>query len=118
MPNAAIHMPDQSQNDKVNTLVIQKINERMMDAGYRLDRSDPDLLILVSTKEYENTETDTDPVYARYGAYNRSGLRVKSYYNNFYYQGNNTVPTVVRYNTDTYNYKEGTINVQLVERFK
>ena len=102
LPNAAIEMPDQAQNDNVNTLVIQQINERMMDEGYKLDRS--------------GTETDTDPVYARYGAYNRSGLRVNSYYNNFYYRGYNTVPTVVGYDTDTYNYKEGTLIVQLVER--
>ena len=116
LPNAAINMPDQAQNDNVNTLVIQQINERMMDEGYKLDRSEPDLLVLVSTKVNERTETDTDPVYARYGAYNRSGLRVNSYYNNFYYRGYNTVPTVVGYDTDTYNYKEGTLIVQLVER--
>ncbi len=116
LPNAAIQMPDQAQNDNVNTLVIQQINERMMDEGYKLDRSEPDLLVLVSTKVNERTETETDPVYARYGAYNRPGLRVNSYYNNFYYRGYNTVPTVVGYDTDTYNYKEGTLIVQLVER--
>ncbi|KQC34264.1 hypothetical protein AAU57_13650 [Nonlabens sp. YIK11] len=116
LPNSAIEMPDMAMNDDVNTLVIQQINDRMMDAGYELDRTKPDLLVLVSTKVDETTETTTDPVYARYGNYNRPGLRVNSYYNNYYYNGYNTFPTVVGYDTDTYNYKDGTLIIQLVDR--
>ncbi|SCX89278.1 protein of unknown function [Nonlabens sp. Hel1_33_55] len=116
LPNSAIEMPDMAMNDDVNTLVIQQINDRMMDAGYELDRAKPDLLVLVSTKIDETTGTTTDPVYASYGSYNRPGLRVNSYYNNFYYNAYNSVPTVVGYDTDTYNYKDGTLIIQLVDR--
>jgi len=116
LPNSAIEMPDQSYNDSVNSLVIQQINENMMDAGYKLDRSKPDLLVLVSTKIDQETETETDPVYARYGYYNRPGVGVNSYYNNYYYRGYTTYPAVVGYDTDTYSYKDGTLVVQLVDR--
>ena len=83
LPNSAIQMPDKAYKDKVNTLVIQQINDRMMDAGYNLDREQPDLLVLVSTKIAQQTETESDPIYARYGYYNRPGLRINSYYNNY-----------------------------------
>lgn len=116
LPNAAIEMPDKAYNDTINTLVIQQINDRMMDAGYNMDRDQPDLLVLVSTKIAQQTETQSDPVYARYGYYNRPGLRVNSFYNNYYYRGYSNFPTVVGYDTDTYNYKDGTLIVQLVDR--
>jgi len=116
LPNSAIEMPDQAYNDTINTLVIQQINDRMMDAGYKLDRSQPDLLVLVSTKVDQKTETQSEPVYARYGYYNRPGLRINPYYNNYYYRGYANVPTVVGYDTDTYNYKDGTLIIQLVDR--
>jgi hypothetical protein len=116
LPNSSIEMPDQAFNDSVNTMVIQKINEEMRDAGYQLDRSNPDLLVLVSTKVTDQTETSTDPVFARYGYYNRPGITVSPYYNNFYYRGYTTYPAVVGYDTDTYNYQDGTLVVQLVDR--
>ncbi|BAO55575.1 DUF4136 domain-containing protein [Nonlabens marinus] len=117
LPNAAIDMPENSFSaDSVNAMVLQQVNDKMMDAGYELDRSNPDLLVLVSTKVNQQTETDTDPVYARYGFYNRPGLNVNPYYNNYYYRGYSTYPTVVGYDTDTYQYKDGTLIVQLVDR--
>jgi hypothetical protein len=109
-------MPNKAYSDSVNTLVIQQINNNMMDAGYKMDRSKPDLLVLVSTKIDQETTTDTDPVYARYGYYNRPGIRVNSYYNNNYYRGYTTYPNIVGYDTDTYSYKDGTLIVQLVDR--
>ncbi len=116
LPNSSINMPDKAYNDSVNTLVIQQINDRMMDAGYAMDRDQPDLLVLVSTKVNEKTQTTTDPVYARYGFYNNPGIRVNPYYNNFYYRGFNSYQSVVGYDTDTYQYTDGTLIVQLVDR--
>ena len=84
LPNAAIEMPTENfSTETVNTMVIQQINDQMMDAGYRIERSKPDLLVLVSTKINQETETDTDPIYASYGYYNRPNIRVNSYYNNY-----------------------------------
>ncbi|MGB5983381.1 MAG: DUF4136 domain-containing protein [Nonlabens sp.] len=118
LPNADVNMPDRKQNDKVNSLIIESVNSNMMDAGYKLDRDNPDLLVLISTKVNQETETDTDPVYATYGYYNRTNLRVSPYYNNFYYNNYNTYQTVAGYDTDTYTYKDGTLIVQLVDRKK
>lgn len=117
LPNAAIEMPTQNfSTETVNSMVIQQINDKMMDTGYQLDRNKPDLLVLVSTKINEETATNTDPVYARYGYYNRPNLRVNSYYNNYYFNGFNSYNNVIGYDTDTYTYKEGTLIIQLVDR--
>lgn len=116
LPNAGLEMPDANTNDGVNRMVLQTINDNMIDAGYQIDRDEPDLLVLVSTKINEETETTKEPIYATYGSYNRKGLNVNSYYNNYYYNGYRTYNRVVGYDTDTYNYKEGTLIIQLVDR--
>ncbi|WP_194850795.1 DUF4136 domain-containing protein [Nonlabens antarcticus] len=117
LPNSTIEMPNKSfSSDTVNTMVIQQINDKMITAGYKLDRSQPDLLVLVSTKIEKETETSTEPVYATYGNYNRPGLQINPYYNNYYYNGYASYSNVVGYDTDTYNYKDGTLIVQLVDR--
>lgn len=116
LPNAGLEMPDANTNDGVNRMVLQTINDNMIDAGYQIDRDEPDLLVLVSTKINEETETTKDPIYATYGAYNRTGLNVSPYYNNYYYNGYTTYNRVIGYDTDTYNYKEGTLIIQLVDR--
>ncbi|AGC75914.1 uncharacterized protein DUF4136 [Nonlabens dokdonensis] len=116
LPNAALQLPDKKVNDGVNRIVIQSVNDNMIDAGYELDRDNPDLLVLVSTKINEETEVEKNPIYASYGYYNRPGIRVNSYYNNYYYYGYTNYPTVVGYDTDTYNYKEGTLVIYLVDK--
>ncbi len=117
LPNAAIEMPQQTFSaDSVNSMVLQQVNDKMMDAGYQLDRTKPDLLVLVSTRVEQETETERDPVYASYGYYNRPGLNVNPYYNNYYYRGYSNYPAVVGYDTETYSYKDGTLIVQLVDR--
>ena len=116
LPNAALQMPNKSTSEGVNSIIIQSVNDNMIDAGYKLDRDNPDLLVLVSTKVNEETEVEKDPIYASYGYYNRPGIRVNSYYNNYYYYGYTKYPTVVGYDTDTYNYKEGTLVIYLVDK--
>jgi hypothetical protein len=116
LPNANLEMPDANTNDDVNRMVLQTINDNMIDAGYQMDRDEPDLLVLVSTKINEETETTRDPIYATYGTYNRTGLNVSPYYNNYYYTGYNNYNKVIGYDTDTSNYKEGTLIIQLVDR--
>jgi hypothetical protein len=102
--------------EDTNTMIIDQINRKMIDEGYKVDRTNPDLLVLVSTKVNEETVTTTDPVYARYGNYNRPNMRVNSYYNNSYYRGYNNYQSVVGYDTDTYTYDDGTLIIQLVDR--
>lgn len=116
LPNASLEMPDANTNDGVNRMVLQTINDNMIDAGYNIDRDRPDLLVLVSTKINKETETTKEPIYATYGMYNRRGLNVNPYYGNYYYNGYTSYNRVIGYDTDTYNYKEGTLIIQLVDR--
>ncbi len=117
LPNATIEMPtDNFNTETVNSMIIQQINDQMMDAGYQLERDQPDLLVLVSTTVDQETETDVEPVYARYGYYSDPGVRVSPYYNDYYYNGYNNFNNVIGYEADTYKYKEGSLIIQLVDR--
>ena len=117
LPNADIEMDNADMDkDEVNQRIIETVNTQMQQEGYQLDRDNPDLLVLISVKKNMETETTTDPVYATYpyGTYGVS--TVSPYYNNYYYNGFNNYGTVAGYDTDTYNYTEGTLIISLVER--
>ena len=117
LPNADVEMQDTGMDqDEVNSRIIQTVNLQMEKLGYTLDRSQPDLLVLVSVKKTQETARDTDPVYATY-PYGTSGINtVSPYYNNYYYNDFYRYGNVVGYDTDTYNYTEGTLIISLVDR--
>ena len=116
LPNTNAEVPGKTYNDdKVNAMIIETINSNMQDAGYTLDRENPDLLVLVSTKTDLETETSTQPAYVRY-PYRARMTAVRPYYNSYYYTGYNSYAGIVGYNTDTYSYKEGTVIIDIVDR--
>ena len=116
LPNANAEVEDKRYNDEnINTLVVETVKSQMMGEGYTLDRDNPDLLVLISTKLDSETRTKTEAVYSTYPYTNRIN-RVGPYYNNYYYRGYNTYTGVVGYDTDTYSYKEGTLIIDLVDR--
>ncbi len=115
LPNTDIKLPNNNvSTDDVNTLVVETINANMKNAGYTLDRDQPDLLVLVSTKTNRETETTTDPVYATYPY--RSPYGVSTYYSPYYYNNYTSYNNIVGYDTDTYTYKEGTVIVDIIDR--
>ncbi|WP_373056004.1 DUF4136 domain-containing protein [Zunongwangia sp. H14] len=116
LPNTNAEVPGKAYNDEsVNQTIIEAINNNMQQEGYELERNEPDLLVLVSTKTDTEVETTTDPVYATY-PYSAGMGSVSPYYNNYYYYGYNNYNGVVGYDTDTYSYKEGTLIINLVDR--
>lgn len=116
LPNANVNVEGEMYDDEnINTLIVESVRSQMMDEGYSLDRENPDLLVLISTKIDSETETTTDPVYATY-PYNTGINRVGPYYNNYYYTGYNNYSGVVGYDTDTYSYNEGSLVINLVDR--
>lgn len=118
LPNSNVNLPNKRYNDEtVNTTIIDAINMNMKNVGYTLDRDNPDLLVLVSTKTNLERDTSTQPVYARY-PYTAGVTTVSPFYSPYYYRGyNNFAGTaVVGYDTDTYTYQEGTLVINLVDR--
>ncbi len=117
LPNADIEMQNADMDqDQVNQRIIQTVNNQMEQQGYSLDRDNPDLLVLISVKKNQETEVETDPVYATY-PYGTYGVNtVSPYYNNYYYNDFYNYGSVVGYDTDTYNYTEGTLIISLVDR--
>jgi len=116
LPNANTKVDGKNYDDEnINRVVVETVKSMMMKEGYSLNRDNPDLLVLISTKIDSETATETEAVYATY-PYNRGINRVGPYYNNYYYSGYNTYSGVVGYDTDTYSYKEGTLIINLVDR--
>ncbi|WP_168797665.1 DUF4136 domain-containing protein [Neolewinella litorea] len=117
LPNADIELRNSNVNqDEVNQRIVETVNTQMQDQGYKLNRDNPDLLVLISVKKDRETETTTDPVYATYpyGSYGVS--TVSPYYNNYYFNDFYNYGNVVGYDTDTYQYTEGTLIVSLIDR--
>ncbi len=117
LPNADIQMTDENMDQEaVNNRVIETVNLQMEKHGYQMNRDNPDLLVLISVKTDQETGTESEPVYATY-PYGTSGINtVSPYYNNYYYNGFYNYGTVVGYDTDTYNYTEGTLLISLIDR--
>lgn len=116
LPNSGIDMPSRNFDDeKVNQAVIETINNNLRQAGYQLDRQNPDLLVLVSTKTDTEIATTTDPVYASY-PYATGINTVSPFYDPYYYSGFYGFNNFVGYDVDTYKYKEGTVVINLVDR--
>lgn len=117
LPNTNADIPNESYNDEdVNRMIVETVNQNMREAGYTLDRDNPDLLVLISTSTEIERERTTDPVYATY-PYTAGVGAVSPYYGNYYWRGFNTFGGgIVGYDTDTYAYEEGTVVINLVDR--
>lgn len=116
LPNSNVEVSGMDYNNEdINAFIIESINNNMQQQGYKLDRDNPDLLVLVSTSTDEEMARTTDPVYARY-PYTAGVNRVQPFYSPYYYRGYNTFSSVVGYDTDTYQYTEGTLVINLVDR--
>lgn len=116
LPNTNPEVEGRNYNDEeVTTSVIETINMNMQEAGYKLDREEPDLLVLVSTRVDTETANRTQPVYAGY-PYTSGVNTVSPFYSPYHYRGYNNFNRVVGYDTDTYQYEEGTLVINLVDR--
>ena len=116
LPNSMDLENKTNEDEMVSETVLTTVKTQIEQEGLNMDRSNPDLLVLISTKTDAETYTDVDPVYATYPYYSYpTRTTISPYYNNYYYYDYNTVNNVVGYDTDTYNYKEGTLVIDLID---
>lgn len=116
LPNTNVDVPGENYNDEtVNERIVEAINQNMRQAGYVLDRENPDLLVLVKTKTDQEIATNTDPMYATY-PYTYGAVGVSPFYDPYYYRGYGAFGNIVGYDTDTYQYTDGTLVIYLVDR--
>ena len=117
LPNADISMPDtELDQEAVNQRIVETVKTQMQGEGYQLDRDNPDLLVLISVKRSQETGVERDAVYATYPYRTYNVNTVSPYYSNYYYNGFYDYGTVAGYDTDTYQYTEGTLIISLVDR--
>jgi len=116
LPNANINVEGmQLSSEDVSRAVIEAVNTNLRQAGYELDRQNPDLLVLISTETDTEVATTTDPLYATY-PYTTGVTTVSPFYDRFYYSGYAGYNNFVGYDVDTYTYEEGTVVINLVDR--
>jgi hypothetical protein len=116
LPNSNVNAQNlPMDSEEVSRAVIEAVNTNMREAGYNLDRQNPDLLVLISTETDTEVETTTDAVYATY-PYNTGVRTINPLYNNYYYGGYTGYNNIVGYDTNTYAYEEGTVVINLVDR--
>ena len=116
LPNANVATQNMQMNSEdVSRAVIEAVNNNLRQAGYNMDRQNPDLLVLIDTETNTEVTTTTDPVYASY-PYTTGINTINPVYNNYYYGGYAGFNNIVGYDTDTYAYEEGTVVVRLVDR--
>lgn len=114
LPNSNPDVPGKNYNDnKINTLIIETVNENLETAGYELNIENPVLLVLLSTKV--NPETTTKPEFISY-PYSREYATMKPCYLSYYYPGFRAVDNVIDFDTENIDYKEGTLVIKMVDR--
>lgn len=114
LPNSNPEVPGKKYDDnKINTLIIETINDNLEAAGYELNTENPVLLVLLSTKV--DTETMTKPEFISY-PYSRTDATMKPCYLSYYYPGFRNLDKVIGFDTDKIDYEEGTLVIDLVDR--
>lgn len=103
-----------------NEITLQNIraaaDKEMMGRGYRLDASDPDLLLMAHTNFEKREEIVTRPYYSSYSYYH-PGFSVGPWYP-YYYSGYYNVPYIHGYGIEEIQYTEGTVVIDVIDREK
>lgn len=116
LPNSNFEDLDKGYgNNNIGKTVIETVNTNMQQLGYTLDRTKPDLLVLLSTSTDLDTNVTKEPVYATYPNYYGRSYGVSPYYQNYYYNGYSDYNRLIGYDTDVNTYKEGTLRLSLVD---
>lgn len=119
LPNTDIEVPGKDYStEEVNQIIIETVNQNMMEAGYTLDRDNPDLLVLISAETDLEVATERDPAYARYPytvpeTGDTISAEVYPVYTPYYYRG---FTGYRGYDTDVYAFEEGTVIIDLIDR--
>lgn len=115
LPNGDSVESNRYDSKQLNEAIVSEVNKEMELRGFTLDRSNPDLLVLVHTMFDEETNVVRDPIYASYDYY-APNMYLDPYYNDYYYYDYNTVTRVVGYDIDKIQYTEGTLAIDLIDK--
>ncbi|AHM59439.1 hypothetical protein D770_05880 [Flammeovirgaceae bacterium 311] len=94
--------------------VIQEVNEEMQARGYRLNRENPDLLVLVNYMYQRDTATTRTPIFSRYDYY-RPDIAAPPTLEEYYYARYNTITSVQGSNIREVEYSEGTFVIDVID---
>jgi hypothetical protein len=121
LPNSSIQaIKNTNQSDDVGKNIVNAMNNNMQKAGYTMDRSDPDLLVVINTNYDKETDVNVnrelyyDNNYAYYPY--TSTLPVNNYYNDNYYRNYRNYNGIVDYNVTMDRYTDADMVISLVDK--
>lgn len=116
LPNTNIEVPDSlvASTERVSKTVIEAMNENMKDLGYTLDRENPDMLVLLTTKINKKRMRDIEPEYTTY-PYDPDKPHSPNY-DPYYYYGYSNYGEFSGYYVDYSSYKVGELEVDIIDR--
>ncbi|MFS4418228.1 DUF4136 domain-containing protein [Maribacter sp. 2307ULW6-5] len=121
LPNSSISSLDKTnQSENVGEDIIAAMNRNMQEAGYTMNRQDPDLLVVINTNYDRETDVNVDrDLYYDYNyAYYpyTTALPVNNYYNDNYYYGYDSYNDIIDYDLTLERYTDADMVVSLVDK--
>lgn len=117
LPNANVDVEGQNYGEEtVNQAIVETLNSSMRNAGYTLDRDNPDLLVLLSLSTDKGLQRAREPIYSIYPYTAAPYGAAAPWYGSYSYRGWQNFGGVVGYTTDTYPYEEGTLVIDIIDR--
>lgn len=92
------------------------VDREMQSRGYRLDPTNPDLLVLQHTNFQNRQETVRSPIYSSYNYY-YPGFYAGPWYP-YYYSGYSSMPYITGYDIRQIEYTEGKVVIDVIDRDK
>jgi len=116
LPNSNFDNLEKFENDEnVGKAVIESVNTNMKNQGYQMDRTNPDLLVLLTTMTDMEREITREPNYATFPRYYNRRYTVSPYYQDYYFYDYYDYNRILGYDTYVNRYKEGTLVLRLVD---
>lgn len=114
LPNTNLEVQGKNYNDaEVNKEIVETVKMNMEKHGLKIDRENPELLVLISTSANVDINAVENSEYATYPY--QKGEIVSPTYEPYYYYEFNTVKNIEGYNTSTFTHEEGALVIDLID---
>ncbi|MHA7057620.1 DUF4136 domain-containing protein [Aquimarina sp. M1] len=115
LPNSNYDASDYTPLD-IEKTIVKSVNKNMKKMGYKLDRTNPDLLVLIRKRKDTDADIQTDNLYATYPYVSVSAIPVSPQYDPYYYLDYDKMNMMVKYDSEIDIEKEVLMTIDLIDR--
>jgi len=116
LPNTNVEVEGKNYTDTaVSKKIIETVKMNMEEHGMKINRENPELLVLISTSADVDIDAGASNGFATY-PYEEGNAVVSPEYEPYYYYEYNTVTNVEGFNTTTYTHEEGALVIDLIDK--